>query len=579
MNSTPMYTAFFGLSEKPFAITPDPRYLFLSGRHADALAHLIYGINEAGGFIQLTGEVGTGKTTTIRSLLARAPKDAEIALILNPRLSASEFLRSLCEELGLGTDESADGSTKDLVDVLNRYLLRAHAQGRRVVLIVDEAQNLEPEVLEQIRLLTNLETETQKLLQIILIGQPELRQLLAREDLRQLAQRVTGRYHLDPLSREETAAYVRHRLRVAGATSDIFTGPALREVFRVSRGIPRVINIVCDRALLGAYTQDMHEVPAVLVRRAGAEVFGREITAEWLPWVLGGLASVLLLASAVLYLNSSGHGRPAMAGVVGAAGPAAGSVAADATGQRGVVRGVIVPAAPVLAPNSVNGGVSTAPVADSLATLLQHHHGKVDIDSAFVTLFGLWHATYQSGGADGCTQARGQGLQCFAQRGALAQLRLFNRPAILLLNDSAGNPYEVVLRSLDDSSMQLQFGDQLSSVGIADLSRYWFGDFVLLWNPGATEARNLNVGMHGERVRHLRQQLQRWRGAADIDSTSDQYDQSMVHLVEAFQRASLLNVDGVAGVETQVALDAALAVPGSPVLQQRAARVLPSRGD
>ena len=191
---------FFGLNEKPFAITPDPRYLYLSERHAEALAHLLYGINEAGGFVQLTGEVGTGKTTTIRSLLAQTPKNAEVALILNPRMTAPEFLLTICEELGIGVPDTAAGSLKDLVDILNDYLLRAHASGRRVVLVVDEAQNLAPEVLEQVRLLTNLETNTQKLLQIILIGQPELRELLARNELRQLAQRITGRYHLDPLS-------------------------------------------------------------------------------------------------------------------------------------------------------------------------------------------------------------------------------------------------------------------------------------------------------------------------------------------------------------------------------------------
>jgi len=217
-----MYLSFFGLAEKPFAITPDPRYLYLSGRHADALAHLVYGISHAGGFIQLTGEVGTGKTTTIRSLLARAPKNAEIALIINPRLSPVEFVQTLCEELGLGLSDAEAGNIKELIDQLNRYLLRAHAEGRRVVLIVDEAQNLAPDVLEQVRLLTNLETESQKLLQIILIGQPELRELLARNDLRQLAQRVTARYHLEPLSAQETVAYVRHRLRVAGATAEIF---------------------------------------------------------------------------------------------------------------------------------------------------------------------------------------------------------------------------------------------------------------------------------------------------------------------------------------------------------------------
>ncbi len=230
-----MYLAFFGLNEKPFAITPDPRYLFLSERHAEALAHLLYGITEAGGFIQLTGEVGTGKTTVVRSLLAQTPQHAEIALILNPRMTAPEFLLTICEELGIGVQDSATGSLKDLVDILSQYLLRAHSGGKRVVLVVDEAQNLAPEVLEQVRLLTNLETNTQKLLQIILIGQPELRDLLDRNELRQLAQRITGRYHLCPLTLEETAAYVRHRLRVAGATSDIFTPAALREVHRLLR--------------------------------------------------------------------------------------------------------------------------------------------------------------------------------------------------------------------------------------------------------------------------------------------------------------------------------------------------------
>ena len=254
-----MYTSFFGLSEKPFAITPDPRYLYLSERHAEALAHLLYGINEAGGFIQLTGEVGTGKTTIVRTLLSRVPHHADVAVILNPRITPVEFLLTICEELGLGLNEADRDSVKQMVDALNRRLLSAHADGRRVIVIVDEAQNLSAEVLEQVRLLTNLETATQKLLQIILIGQPELRELLDRNELRQLAQRITGRYHLKPLSREETQRYVRHRLRVAGASGEIFTPAALREVHRVSSGIPRVINVCCDRALLGAYTQEMQK--------------------------------------------------------------------------------------------------------------------------------------------------------------------------------------------------------------------------------------------------------------------------------------------------------------------------------
>ena len=238
-----MYTNFFGLSEKPFAITPDPRYLFLSERHAEALAHLLYGINESGGFIQLTGEVGTGKTTIVRTLLSRLPQHADVAVILNPRITPTEFLLTICEELGVTVAEADRDSVKTLVDALNRHLLNAHAEGRRVVVIVDEAQNLSPAVLEQVRLLTNLETATQKLLQIILIGQPELAVLLDRNELRQLAQRITGRYHLSPLTREETQEYIRHRLRVAGVAAEIFTRRALREVHRLAGGVPRIINV------------------------------------------------------------------------------------------------------------------------------------------------------------------------------------------------------------------------------------------------------------------------------------------------------------------------------------------------
>ncbi|MGA9026028.1 MAG: AAA family ATPase, partial [Steroidobacteraceae bacterium] len=280
-----MYTSFFGLSEKPFAITPDPRYLYLSERHAEALAHLLYGINESGGFIQLTGEVGTGKTTVVRTLLSRIPHHADVAVIMNPRITPVEFLLTICEELGIAVEDADRGSVKQMVDALNRRLLTAHAEGRRVIVIVDEAQNLSADVLEQVRLLTNLETPTQKLLQIILIGQPELRDLLDRTELRQLAQRITGRYHLNPLSREETKGYVRHRLRVAGASSEIFGASAVNEVHRLSSGIPRVINVTCDRALLGAYTREVRKVTAALVRRAAGEVYGRRFTPRWMGWL------------------------------------------------------------------------------------------------------------------------------------------------------------------------------------------------------------------------------------------------------------------------------------------------------
>lgn len=582
-----MYLTFFGLAEKPFAITPDPRYLYLGARHADALAHLVYGINEAGGFIQLTGEVGTGKTTTIRSLLARAPKNAEIALILNPKLSPDEFLRSLCEELGLGVSDDAENNTKELVDQLNRYLLRNHSQGRRVVLIVDEAQNLAPEVLEQIRLLTNLETETQKLLQIILIGQPELRRLLGREDLRQLAQRITGRYHLDPLSREETAAYVRHRLRVAGATSDIFTRHALREVYRVSGGIPRLINIICDRALLAAYSQDLHQVPAALVRRAGAEVFAHELTPAWMPLLLGAVAAAILAGSIAALWRFAPLGRwwqasgATHAAPLHAAAAKSGATVAMASGAVDKADNLTARAVPGGSSPAATGGASSASSASApagkLATLLSTYTGDTDTDSAFGTLFGLWKVPYVRGATDGCSQALQQGLQCLMQRGSFAQLRLLNRPAILMLTDDGGASHQVVLRRLDDDTATLQLGSHLTTVGLAELSRYWFGDFVLLWHPVAKDVRDLHSGMRGAPVRRLRHELTLWSGTSDSTS-SDEYDSSLVQLVEQFQHAHRLAVDGIAGVETQVALDSALAAPDTPVLQARADPPDPPRG-
>lgn len=299
-----MYLGFFRLDENPFAITPDPRYLFPSARHADALAHLVYGVSGAGGFIQLTGEVGTGKTTLVRSLLARQLPDVDVALILNPRVTVNEFLLTICEELGVTVNGPARDSVKQLMDALTARLLSANTVGRRVAVLIDEAHLLERDVLEQVRLLTNLETPTRKLLQIILIGQPELRELLARDDLRQVAQRITGRYHLAPLDIDESAAYVRHRLRVAGAKSEIFTPRALRSLHRVSGGFPRLINIIADRAMLAAYVGNRHEIDARLVQAAAAEVRGDTDTdnrsRRW--WAVIGLTVLLVLGTSAWVL-------------------------------------------------------------------------------------------------------------------------------------------------------------------------------------------------------------------------------------------------------------------------------------
>jgi general secretion pathway protein A len=381
-----MYTRFFGLSEKPFAITPDPRYLYLSERHAEALAHLLYGITESGGFIQLTGEVGTGKTTVVRTLLSRVPHHADVAVILNPRLSPVELLLTICEELRLSIPETALASVKHMVDALNQRLLTAHAEGRRVIVIIDEAQNLSAETLEQVRLLTNLETPTQKLLQIILIGQPELRELLERNDLRQLAQRVTGRYHLMPLSREETQGYVRHRLRVAGAAAEIFTMRALQEVHRLTGGVPRVINVTCDRALLGAYTQETLKVTPALIRQAAGEVYGRRFTPTWINWAAGSALLLAVVATAGLVWQTW-QARSPTTPLVRRAPPPKSSAA------------------------SVSGPVHlTSPPVSINALLLQNSASTTEA-GAFRRLLSLW-GTAMTEDKDPCGQAQKAGLAC-----------------------------------------------------------------------------------------------------------------------------------------------------------------------
>ena len=531
-----MYMSFFGLAEKPFAITPDPRYLYLSERHAEALAHLLYGIDNAGGFVQLTGEVGTGKTTTVRSLLAELPAHADVALILNPRVTPEEFLLAICDELHVSLGDAAQGSIKAIVDRLNVFLLDAHARGRRVVLIVDEAQQLSADVLEQLRLLTNLETATQKLLQIILVGQPELREVLARNDLRQLAQRITGRYHLDPLSRQETAAYVRHRLKVAGATGEIFAPRALAQLHRLAGGVPRLINVIADRALLGAYTREQQRVTPLLVRRAAREVEGRGAALRGLPWLTGG---ALALGAVLLAVGLHAAFGPRQAPMV-AAPPAARTPPAAAAAAA--------PAAPV-----------------AVAGFLAAHAAATGTDPAFGRLFLLWNAAFDGAGSRPCEQAVAQGLECLAEKGSFAQLQLFNRPAIVSLTTPDGVEHQVVVTALDDRRARIEAGTATLDADLLDLQRYWLGDFLLLWRPPLPMAKLLRPGMRGPQVRWLRQGLASAHGEP-APNGPDVYDQQLAHRVEDFQRAHRLAVDGIAGEQTQVVLDALVSAPGTPTL-------------
>ena len=553
-----MYTSFFGLNEKPFSITPDPRYLFLSKRHGEALAHLVYGVTESGGFMQLTGEVGTGKTTLVRTLLQnRLPENADVAVILNPQLSALEFLKTICEELGIaGPDDGS--SNKALTDSLNEYLLAAHAEGRRTIVVVDEAQNLAAEVLEQVRLLTNLETAKQKLLQIILIGQPELRELLARNDLRQLAQRITGRYHLEPLSRDETSAYIEHRLKVGGALGELFDGGARREVFRHSHGVPRLINVICDRALLGAYTRETRTVNRGIVRRAAAEISGSAETVPWLRWsmpAIGILGGAVVIAGAWTLLDEQRtQGDAAVGpGIPGEAFVHQAQVAAE-TGNPGV--------AVVHTANRVEPGL------DEQLRLAQDLTGAESAAAmAMATLFDLWSLSYPSSTQDICAHVESMGYACLSQRGSISSLRQLDRPAILTLIDSRGVSHSVVLTALQGDQAELTIAGVAVSHPVTTVANVWFGQYLLLWKPPNGYSMALGLGVQDGNVVWLRQSLAAIDDRYRAEPTDlDIFDASLDQRVRAFQRDHRLDVDGLAGRQTQIIINSLLAPDGRPRL-------------
>jgi general secretion pathway protein A len=557
-----MYTTYFGLTEKPFSLTPDPRFLYLSERHAEALAHLQYGILEGGGFIQLTGEVGTGKTTLTRTLLARLPEEIDLALILNPRLNVRELLITICEELGVKRCADAPDN-KTLIDRLNARLIDAHKRGHRAVLIIDEAQNLDIDVLEQLRLLTNLETETAKLLQIILIGQPELRTTLARTDLRQLAQRITGRYHLAGLDVDDTAAYVRHRLAVAGATREIFTHRALLEVHRLAGGTPRLINVICDRALLGAYTAEQPQVTPKLVREAASEVGGGlPPPPAWRSRTT--LAGAVLAAVALLLgigwwrLADPLVDATAPAGTLPAA--TVGAVVPAAT-AAGTARAEAPPSTPSL--QSALPAPAPAPV---IGEWLRGMAADTGTDAALATLLDLWQLAPPAG-TQPCRYVVAQGLRCEHQLGSWTLLRAFNRPAILDLIDSTGSSHQVVLTALDDEHATVRAGSQSRVVALAEIDRYWFGEFLLLWQPHPSAGTLMLPGMRSEGVRWLRGALVGLQGGSDPGGDPARYDDALAERVRTFQRGQGLKADGKAGLHTLIALSTVLNQTGTPLLR------------
>jgi general secretion pathway protein A len=543
-----MYAEYFGLTERPFSLAPDPRYLYLSDAHREALAHLLYGIGEGGSFVQLTGEVGTGKTTVCRALLEQLPPEVDVAMIFNPRLTSVELLAAVCDELRVAYPAGTT-SLKVLVDTLSQALLDAHARGRRTVLIIDEAQNLRARVLEEIRLLTNLETTKEKLLQVILIGQPELAELLARRNLRQLSQRVTARYHLRSFTEEESQRYVAHRMEIAGQRQPIFSKQAVRAAHRLSRGIPRLLNTICDRALLGAYATGQTRVKEAVVRRAAKEVLGTRRGRRWLTAT--ATAVLLVAAGSTIALIATGGLR--------------------SLGAWPLTRAE-------KSPPSAEPSAATAeegrPAEPTLAAILDDPEVNADRASAFVNLYALWGLDARSANLDtksanadrGCELGRAAGLRCLARTGTWTVLRRLNLPAILELATPDGRKHHVVLASLDAERATLEIGSRRLTPPSVAVERFWDGAFVMIWKSPVTGPLPLQPGMGGRDVAWLRQRLGALDGQPIAAKANQIYDDELKRKVAVFQQVESLVPDGIAGEETLVRLVATAPGADSPSL-------------
>lgn len=571
-----MYAAYYGLTQEPFSIAPDPRLLFMSERHREALAHLLYGVKGGGGFVLLTGEIGTGKTTVCRSFLEQVPPHVNLAYIFNPKLSVAELLETVCHEFGVSVPrrDLLPPTVKDFIDPLNAFLLQAHAAGRSNVLVIDEAQNLAADVLEQLRLLTNLETSERKLLQIILIGQPELRDMLARPELEQLAQRVIARYHLQALAEAETAAYVRHRLEVCGLQRPLpFDAGALRLVHALSGGVPRRVNLLCDRALLGAYASGQGTVTRRIVRQAAAEVFpprAAPARRSWRPVALAGGAGVALgavmLAAGLAWSDPASPWRAAVAAWMGGrpAGSSASGPAGPAAAQPGGAQGTVGTAAASGAVTAVPAVAASGPQPAASATVAAVAEPPPrpvllrDAQEAWRELAQAWGATPPAG-TEPCAWLARERLQCFSRNLPLAMIRQLGRPGIVTLDAGTGQPSFAILTRLTDQSVTLRAAGTEQTVTWAALGERWQGDFATLWRAPADWQDRFADGQGGPTVRWVAHQLAKARDQRPPPG-QPVVNAALRAEVRAFQVAQGLPADGYPGPLTVMQLNRATGV-------------------
>jgi len=554
-----MYERFFGLADAPFRLTPDPRYLFLSQKHADALAHLKLGLSESSGFVCITGDVGTGKTTLLRAFLTGPIPDTETAYVFNPVLSPLELLQTINAEFGLHADTD---SRTELVGALNRHLLAQRQAGRRAIVVIDEAQALAVEVLEQLRLLSNLETTTEKLLRIILVGQPQLRTLLLHPELVQLNQRITLRWHIGPLTRQETAAYVEHRLAIAsqGHAGPIFTRPALRLIHRRSGGVPRMINMIAHRAMVAAFADDRRTVGRRSVRRAYDEIAVVPLPARRRASRVAALATVgAAVCLAVIAIGAARLSPPPEPAPLRAAQPTSGSATP-----------VAEPPAPNAAPvpepaPSAPPEVATAPArpgAEPPVAALEVERRLVALDTdasareALNAVFAAWSVgplgPREPGDANAFTGAaarRGLGHLLVSSSGTL--LRALDLPAILELNlsDASGVRYAAVV-SLSSAGATLVVGDAPGAVDRTFLDRAWFGRAHVFWRD--FDGIGVVTREPSQGIRRLQALLRRAGTYGGPDTGV--FDRATRAAVVDFQRGRFLVTDGRPGPLTRILL-------------------------
>jgi len=577
-----MYEAFYGLTEKPFNLTPDPRFLFLSEKHKEAFAHLLYGIKHRTGFVMVSGEIGTGKTTICRSLLSQLDPDTEVAFIFNPCLSPEELLRKINEEFGIA---SRGGTVTELIDELNAYLLDRAAQGKNCVLVIDEAQDLSPSVLEQVRLLSNLETETQKLLQIVLIGQPELAQHLQLPQLRQLNQRITARYHLKPLDQGETVQYIAYRLRVAGGRKKVhFTRGAVRAVYRYSGGTPRVINAICDRALLIGYTKEIRDLTACVIRRAAKEIRGEAIRMKgaWRaafkrllpnPSLLVTAVVILLLATYFLpvrYSYAPAPGGPAMVPappLSPVSEPAREGLAqVSATVQEPQRRSDIAARAAGAEPGSADPHVSEGKPVERLTAI----HPAEARNAAAAGMLRAWNRALIGSFPENDSPeafvrfAEINGLTAEKLEATVDEITAIGLPALTLMKVGDQQFWVALLGVGGDQFRITGDGNGHLVVSKDEFQSAFANQAIIFWQDPNPGVRTLKNGVTGPEVAKLQQDLRKL--ARLSDPPSGVYEEKTVRAVAKLQAETGLRIDGMAGPQVRMVLSSWLPTSGTPSL-------------